>query len=176
MQPYNASNPSVWGAQGHTGVWGRDFDDEAVLSTFPGVLKQLSDLDNIGKHRVVHPLWTGVEFFQGLSPDPPPWPATFVQHPSEMNGGPIENDTWIGAWNFVTPLPESWMPTGPDLKRCLPLQVSLDVDFIVKSVLAVVPLFLCSVGEVLRLFEPVLLGEEPPLPASSVRWPPEQFR
>jgi hypothetical protein len=175
LQPFNASNPSVWGAQGNVGIWGRDFDDEVVLSTLPGVLKQLSDLDNIGKHRVIHALWAGVEFFEGLSPDPVPWPATFVQEPGVMMGGAIENDAMIGAWNFVTPLPERWVPTQEDLKRCLPLQVSLDVDFIVKSVVAVVPLFLYSVREVLRLFEPVLLHEEPPLPASSVRWPPDQF-
>ena len=176
LQPFNAANPSVWGSQGHAGVWGRDFDDKVVLSTLPGVLKQLSDLDNIGKHRIVHALWAGVEFFEGLSPDPPPWPASFVQMPSEIVGDAVENDGWIGAWNFVTPLPEPWVPTEEDLKRCLPLQISLDVDFIVKGVMAVVPLFLFAVGEVLRLFEPVLIQEEPPLPASCVRWPPERFR
>jgi hypothetical protein len=175
LQPYNASNPSIWGAQGRAGVWDRDDDDDAVLSTLPGVLKQLSDLDNVGKHRVVHALWTEVEFIQGLMPEPPPWPPAYKQRPGEMIGGAIENDAWIGAWTFATPLPEPWVPSQEDLKRSLPLQVSLDVDFIIKSVLAVVPLFLVSVGEVLRLFEPVLVHEESPLPAAAVRWPPEQY-
>jgi hypothetical protein len=171
IQPFNARNPSVWGSQGRADVWGSDPDDEAVLSTLPGVLKQLSDLDNIGKHRVVHTLWAGVDWVQGLSPDPAPWPASFHPLANEMNGGAIEDDEPIGAWNFVPPLPEAWEPTQEDLKRCLSLKISLDVTFVFKSVLIVVPWFLDSVAEVLRLFEPVFLHGGQPLPASSIRWP-----
>ena len=175
LQPYNSSDPSIWGAKGRAEDRGRDSDGRPILSTLPGVLEKLSDLDNIGKHRVVHALWTEVEFMQGLMPEPPPWPPSYQQLPGEMMGGAMENGAWLGAWTFATPLPEPWVPTEEDLKRCLPLQVSLDVDFMVRGVLAVVPLFLVAVGEVLRLFEPVLAHGAPPLSAAALRWPPREY-
>lgn len=167
LQPYNATNPSVWGDPNPAQA------DMPPLSTLPGVLKQLSDLDNIDKHRVVHTPWAGVDAVKGLFPEPKPWPSDFTQLPGIIVGDALTNDAEIGRLCFLVPLPQRWEPTQMDMRRCFPLEIALDVNFVRKGVLEVLPLFLVAVREVLRLFEPAVSCGDPALPLAALQWPPE---
>jgi hypothetical protein len=167
LQPYNDSNPSVWErpAEG----------DVSPLSTLPGVLKQLHDLDNIDKHRVVHTPWAGVDSARGLFPVPEPWPSDFFRLAGVITGDALVNDAEVGRLSFLAPLPQRWNPTQADIKRCFPLEVVLDVNFVSKGVLVVLPLFIKGVREVLRLFEPAVRHGSLVLPLTALQWPPKRW-
>jgi hypothetical protein len=169
LQPFNLNNPSIWGLKP------LDFSPrigaEPVNHALPVALSQLSALDNIDKHRVIHATWLGgkTDRLNPLGGHPTFVPEDFEQTGSLRMLGALENDAEIGALNFATPLPHDWEPSQVDMKRNFPLEISiLDESNFAYGVVEVLRLCLWGVEAVLRLFEPVFTAGTPPLPVTAV--------
>ena len=156
LQPFNGQNPSIWGFNSF-GL-GR-------ASLLPLALSKLSAWDNIDKHRDIHAaLFTGATMLFQANP-PAPAGFNFV-----MSTGPsyetLKDGAEVGSWTFETPLPSTWKPTEVEMKRHFPLSICIDELFPPKAVLTVLPLCLCGVDEVLKIFDPIFSEGEPPLPVT----------
>jgi hypothetical protein len=151
LQPYNALNGSVW----------RLIDEQFRRAPPVGSsLAELSRLDIIDKHRVVHAMWTSVSVGAFTAPDP--WPSEFKHIAGGFTGLPLKNDAEVGSWQFQTPLPYEWKPSEMDMKRSFPIEVAFDQKFIGgQPVLVILPLCLWVVEAVLGLFEPVSARKAP---------------
>ena len=119
LQPYNAWNPSIWGA----------WNTPAGVSN---LLEQISTLDNIDKHRVIHTPWHGADWWptHGELPD---LPERFTRTGSSTTTDPLEEDAYIGAWHFTPPLPSDWQPTQVEMKRAFPLEVCIPTATLVHN-------------------------------------------
>lgn len=162
LQPYNTHNPSIWRMVNDEGLWRPPYP-------IGGALDQLSKLDIIDKHRVIHAVWTGVSLMGGIAA-PDCWPAEFEKIGGGPGWKPLVDDAEVGHWQFKTPLPSDWEPSQVDMKSSFPIEVSFDQDVLPKPVLVMLPLYLWAVGQVLRLFEPVFAGG-PPLPVTAIQQP-----
>jgi len=165
LQPYNAWDPSIWGAA-NTGF--------VIL---PSMLERLSNFDNIDKHRSIHPTWHQVEWVPGRF-QLPKFPDGFVLIGSSSSTEPLVEDAQVGGWLFRSPLPLEWQPAQVEMKSAFPLQVCLNDPSLVKGVREVLGNCFQAVAGVLNLFEPVFAGTlAPPLPVLSLlptyamRWP-----
>lgn len=161
LQPFNESNPAVWG------VDLRDSPNGPVAWPIYGAvaaaLQRLNSLNNIEKHRVMHVIAQSgaVHFEKG------PWPEEFKYlGGSGPYFGKLDKVTMVGLWRFQTPLPFEWKPTEVELKRSFPLEVSLDEPLPFKAVLKVVPFCIAAVRAVLTIFEPVFVTGQPAQPVT----------
>jgi len=174
LQPYNNGNPSIWGLRTD---WPEDFQMFPLgrpprFSPLPGSLARLTDLNNIGKHRIVHAVWLGADWQANLVSELPGIPADFREKGGTCSFSPLENGAEIGSIEFETPLPHEWEPDEMDMKRHFPLHVSLDEPGPSNRVLDVVPVCLWAVEAVLTIFQPVFSHGAPPLLVTAVGLPP----
>jgi len=159
LQPFN------WG---NTSIWGRTQLGLPVQSLVGGALERLSRLDNVDKHRIVHPVWLGHAIVGHERID---FPEDFTLEHEDSSGEALENGAEIGRWRFATPLPHEWHPSEVDIKRHFRLEVSLNEPHLFKGVLEVLPFCLWGSACVLRLFDPVFASNGPPLPVTaSLAW------
>jgi hypothetical protein len=159
LQPFNNGNVAIWGMN--------DFPSNARvarMALLPAALQRLTDLDNIDKHRIVHPAWVGAVFHAAPFPG---IPADFRQQGASMGLGPFEDGAEVGSLRFETPLPQEWHPTQVDMKRHFALEVSFAQPLAVNGVLEVLPLCIWGVHNVLTLFDPVFTHGQPPLPVTT---------
>jgi hypothetical protein len=162
LQPYNSLNVSVWGSPKINGS----------ASYLAAGLQNLSRLDIIDKHRVVHAIWAGLSLLS-LGTEKP-WPSEFKSISGSLSAGkPLQEDAQIASWRFETPLPFEWEPSQVEMKRMFPVEIGFDQRWIGvgQSVLVVLPLCLWTVEAIIGLFEPVFDLKEPPLPVSSIEAP-----
>lgn len=164
LQPYNVHNPSVWRMVNDEGMWRPPYP-------IGNALDQLSKLDIIDKHRVIHAIWTGVSIIGGVTA-PDCWPSEFKKIAGGASWKPLEENTEVGHWQFETPLPFDWEPSQVDMKRSFPIEVAFDKALLPQPILVMLPLYLWAVAQVLRLFEPVFAGQGPPLPVTAIQQPP----
>jgi hypothetical protein len=153
LQPFNAWNPSVWGAP----------QIGKPASLLPMALDKLSRWDNMDKHRVIH----AAVVSGALQLANPPAPDEFKY----LGGSPssyatLEEGAEIGRWRFETPLPFAWEPTEMDMKRYYAVEVALDEPIPPKGVLTLLPLCLWGADTVLQIFDPVFAAGQPPLPVT----------
>jgi len=162
LQPYNRLNPSIW-----------LIHDPLKMPPPVGMyLAELSRLDNVDKHRIVHATWAAVSWVLGVS-EADPWPAEFETVAGSYSGKPLVNGAEVGVWRFKIPLPFEWEPTQVEMKRCFPIEVTFDPHFMGgQPVLVILSLCLWAVEAVLGLFEPVFAFNGPPLPVSTLQVPP----
>lgn len=159
LQPFNNGNVAIWGIRDLPGVrW------MPRLALLPPALAQLSELDNIDKHRTVHAAWMGTTLHANAFPG---IPADFRHKEGSMGGGPFEDGAEVGSLTFEAPLPHEWQPAQVDVKRYFALQVSFAQTSPVSGVREVLPLCLWAVRTVLTLFQPVFTHGQPPLPATA---------
>lgn len=151
LQTFNLDNPSIWG---------RNQFGLPMQSGVSSALEKLSRLDNMDKHRIVHPVWLGHAVVGHERID---FPEEFSIEHEESSGEVLENDAEIGRWRFATPLPYEWYPSEVEVKRHFRLEVSLSELPLFKGVLEVLPFCLWGTACVLRLFDPVFRSNEPPL-------------
>lgn len=158
LQPYNWANFSIW-----------DVTRGGMPVAFS--LDTLNRLDNIDKHRGIHPTWTKVDFTGSLL-NAGRWPDGFEFIGGSVAGGALENDAQVGHWKFKTPLLHDWTPSQVEMKAHLPLQVAIDEQVPTgQSVLVGVPYCLWVVGAILDLFEPVFSTGAPPMPVTAIERP-----
>jgi len=152
LQPFNAWDPSIWGAVG-------------TPALLPETLNRLSVLDNVDKHRVLHATWHRAAEYSADSL--PVFPPGFVHSASSISGEPLEDGTEIGRWYFEAPVPSNWEPMQVDMKRCFPVQVALNEPWLNNSVTEVLWHCLRGAATVLKIFEPVFSHGLPPLPVTT---------
>lgn len=167
LQPYNLNNPSVWGMQPRQP---HALYRVPIMHPLPAALDQLSQLDNIDKHRVAHAAWLGLRSPANMV-DPEFVPDDFRTKESHIYTGPLESGAEVGYMRFRTPLSHSWEPDEMDMKRQFAIQISIfDERRFSGRVLEVLPACLWAVESVLTLFAPVFSGE-PPLPVTAIPVP-----
>jgi hypothetical protein len=173
LQPYNNGNPSIWGLDDKWPETPSMFPlgRPPRFSPLPDALYRLIDLDNIGKHRVIHAVWLGADWSANLASQFPGIPTDFREKGGTCSFAPLEDGAEIGSIRFGTPLPHEWEPGKVDMKRHFPLRVSLDEAGPMNQVLATLPICLWAAEAILTIFEPVFSHGEPPLPVTAVGLP-----
>lgn len=167
LQPFNRSNPSIWGLESHAG--GARTLRYAAL---PRALDRLSRLDNVDKHRVPHAVIAAVDFTPGTRDESLSVPADFeVISTDGVYAGPLEDGTQIEAIRFKTPLPHEWHPLDVDMKSAFPVHVLIDEPIAMASAPEVLDLCLWGVGAVITIFDPVFTEAKPPLPVTAIEEP-----
>jgi hypothetical protein len=167
LQPFNRGNISIWGSEPGP------ITQQPVMHQLPVALDQLSALDNIDKHRVVHATWLGIEGGR-LHKDPfretsLSIPEGFDLRGRTTNHGPLENGAEVGSVQFDSSFPADWNPSEMEMKREFPLQVAFADDLrFPNGVLEVLGLCLWGVEAVLAIFGPVFTKGVPPLPVTAV--------
>jgi hypothetical protein len=161
LQTYNNGNPSIWGTKG---VF-------PMLHALPGMLDQLSRLDNIDKHRVTHAIWSQINPFGSMA-SRLSYPDGFevIEEPNPSYGA-LKDGAEIGYVTFKTPLPSEWHPDEMDMKRVFPLQVAVGKGLGLQPALVVLGACLWAVESVLTLFDPVFAELKPPLSVTTIPTP-----
>jgi hypothetical protein len=155
LQPFNSWDPSIWGA-----------DIGKTPSPLAMALGQLSDLDNIDKHRSIHATWHRIEFAAAPLPK---FPDGFKFLGSNTSMSPLQDGAEIGAWTFEAPLPSTeWRPSEIDVKRAFSIRVCLTEPAVGYSVTHYLARHLWAVRAVLTIFQPVFTEGKPPLPVTAI--------
>jgi hypothetical protein len=172
LQPFNQGNPSIWGPprfdSGQDGVIVAGMHPHPL----PSALGELAKLDNIAKHRAIHPSWVSVNAWRALHRDfDISFPPEFKQRGRSIAGDPLKDGAEVGRIQFEAPLPSEWQPADMDMKRAFPLQVALYESGITKGVLEVLDTCLWGAHSVLTIFVPVFTKRQPPLPVTAIPYP-----
>lgn len=139
LQPYNTWNPAIYGSGLFWQPQSRSFNPFASI---PTLLDRLNTLDNIDKHRTVHPVWQAVDV-----PSPRPTGGGIRGSTVGMQG--FENDAEIGRWNFDSSLPDI---SSVNVKGYFPIGIAIGEPAL--SHMAFSP----SIGPLNRSLLEVLLG------------------
>ncbi|MFZ1926320.1 MAG: hypothetical protein WAU42_09285 [Solirubrobacteraceae bacterium] len=164
LQPYNALNPTIWPIVMSP--------NQSATNSPGGALSTLNRLDIRDKHRALHAAQAAISIGGSLVGSWTEWPTGFtLLSGGSAKWGPLVNDAEVADCTFATPLPYQWEPSQMDMKRRFPVDVVIDQTppFIDQAVLVILPPCLWAVEQVLRLFQPVLTGEGPPLPVSAIQ-------
>ncbi len=145
LQPFNYDNATIWG--------------ELAPNLLPYCLTQLSELDNVDKHRAIHAAWHCVPLLDVRLPELPPG-GRLEEHRFTAR---LEADGWLASWR-IEPADESWKPDLVDVRRSLPVRIGLEEPSWGEFVLAVLDKHLKAVAGVLELFRPVFEGKAEPDP------------
>ena len=104
LQPFNATERSIWGRQALVGRGAR----------IPRLIEALHRADIADKHRFVHPSWYAVK-----SLDLPPFGLTGMV--AMTSGQRLEPDAELGRWSFPNGLPD--LPPDLNISRYFPLGI-----------------------------------------------------
>jgi hypothetical protein len=101
-------------------IWGTEPDvlspSRAYPANLPGLLSEITLLDNIDKHRGVHVAWRSVCWYATIEP-----PEPFRQ--SSVSAAALMDDAEIGRWLYDGAKPE--LPSDMDMDRYLPVRVAI---------------------------------------------------
>jgi hypothetical protein len=159
LQPFNKRNPSIWGF-GH---------GPGVQLLLPELLAFLSRLDNIDKHRGIHPVWNCIMNNRRLSTVPPlETPDGFFHIERDRVENSLEDGAVVATYGYRTPLPCLWEPSEVEMQRQFPLHIALTDTPFRQGVLEIIPRCLVAVDSVLKIFGGVFDGPGTPLPVTAV--------
>jgi hypothetical protein len=168
LQPFNEWNESIWGL----GPFGGSLKP---ILTVPEALRRLARLNNIDKHRTLHPAWIGgtLDFRTVIAAIPR---DLMIGDPNQSGGGlvssqgeigPHVDGAQVGSLYFRTPLPYVWEPSEVDMNRYFALKVSFADARVFEGVLEQLSFCIWGVESVLNIFDPVFTHGDPPLPVTA---------
>ncbi|MBT2472096.1 hypothetical protein J7E97_30605 [Streptomyces sp. ISL-66] len=147
VQPFNAGDEKIWGPH----------DMPGPPAPIPSYLRELTNLNNADKHRVITPVWHGVGLVK--------LPTEFREVGGVSGGGTwaaLEEGTRIGEWNFDSTPPK--IPTGFRPEQYWTFHPSLRDPHFATSVSRILGNCLTATRMILDMFEPCVLRGEAPMP------------
>jgi hypothetical protein len=149
LQPYNAWDEGIWGSHQMPGP-------PAPVASY---LAEVSQLDNMDKHRTVQAVWFTARF-----PAVPANAGELGITGASSTGSPLSDGTEIGRWHFDRTPPEPTDEIKVHLNAYFPTQVSLREPFFGTRVERILGNCIIAVGMVLDMFEPVVSHGQNPAP------------
>jgi hypothetical protein len=151
LQPFNAGDGSIWGNTPFVNF-------RMHPAPQPTMLQRVVDLDNIDKHRLVHPTWYAARWIGG-----DPVPAPF--EPYSINHGRLEDGAELGRWRYPKPRPE--LPAEMDMNRYFPIGISLGEPFMFDAI-ELLGWCIETVEWVIGLFRPCFADGSVSLPVTTL--------
>jgi hypothetical protein len=148
LQPFNASDRSIWGRAASFGGGAR----------IPRLIEALHHADIADKHRFVHPSWYTVGKL-----DLPDLPGLSM---GSADGERLKHDSEAGRWSFEGSLPD--VPSDLNAESYFPLDVAFEERFYGYSMLGFLDELERTVGALIELFRPPLASSDPAPPVTSL--------
>lgn len=152
LQPFNAQDASIWGSSAMFPF--RRWPPASI----PEQLRRLGELDNIDKHRRVHPTWRAAQWWRS---EPAPVPLIG----STAFAGALENGAEVGRWHYAAPRPV--LPAEMDMYRYFPIGISLGEPFMYDA-LELIDCLVGAVEVVLSVFRPCVESGDAAVPLTAI--------
>jgi hypothetical protein len=148
LQPFNASDRSIWGREAIFGGGARA----------PRLIEVLHRVDIEDKHRFVHPSWYAVRTIE--------LPSLPGINRAMANGDRLERDAEVGRWGFEDALPD--LPPDLDVNRYFPLEVASMESISGYSMLDFLSEVEALISALMELFRPPLTSGDPAPPVTAI--------